>query len=74
VNATMPEPSELDPEPLAYLTKQQACDRMQVSESVLERAMKNGTLRFIGGGHGVPVRFRPEWLDEWYYRRGRGRG
>jgi excisionase family DNA binding protein len=50
-----------DQDPLsAWLTKRQAAHYLQLSEATLERGMKAGTLRFIGGGKGVRVRFRPE--------------
>ena len=58
-----------------YMTKKQAAAYYQVSVDTLERGMRSGTLRYVGGGRGGPdVRFRLEWLEEWWRKRGRGRG
>ena len=67
--------SELAVPSSRYVTKQEAAAYVHLSVSTLERAMRSGALRYVGGGPGGPdVRFRIEWLDEWYRNRGKGRG
>jgi excisionase family DNA binding protein len=55
-----------------WLTKAEAATYGRVSERTLERAMSERAIRFGGGGHGVAVRIRIEWVDQWLEHRGRG--
>ena len=57
--------------PLPYwLTKRQVCELTKLSRSTIERAMRDGELRYVKVGTRL-VRFEPEWVDEWFERRGR---
>jgi hypothetical protein len=55
-----------------WLKKAEAAAYGRVSERTLERAMSERAIRFSGGGHGVAVRIRIEWVDQWLEQRGRG--
>ena len=68
--------AEIDPVTPPYLTKKQAAAYYQVSYDTLERAMKAGSLRYIGGGRpgGTNVKYRLDWLEEWQRNRGGGNG
>jgi excisionase family DNA binding protein len=53
-----------------WLTKDEAAQRARCSKRTIERAVRRGELRF--GACAGGMRFRPEWVDDWIIRSGRG--
>lgn len=51
-----------------YLTREEAAEKMRVSESTIKRAVYVGALKAkrTGENGGGKYLFRQEWLDEWF--------
>jgi excisionase family DNA binding protein len=69
LSAFLETPGDRKRPPPELLTLQQAADRLGYTAKGLRKLVKRGEIRFLQARPRSPIKFRPEWLDEFIDRR-----